>query len=166
MQNNDSVDYISILTQKPIMSILEIKKLLPHRYPFLLIDKVMSLNTFKDIIAVKNITSNEQFFNGHFPNYPIMPGVLMLEAMAQACGILGVKSAIEKHNLSIDNPPNVFLMSMDDVKFRSPAFPGDSIVFHCVMEKARSEICICNCKAFVLDKKICEAKITAKFAFV
>jgi len=143
----------------------EIKTILPHRYPFLLVDKVMLLEEFKQIIAIKNVTANEEFFNGHFPQMPIMPGVMMVEAMAQVSGILGIKSTMLRDGVEVDNPPTVFLLSVDEVKFRQPVVPGDVLVMHCIVEKTRGEICISNCQSFVLGKKVCEAKITAKFSF-
>lgn len=165
INNAFGVDYAKILTSKSVITHDEITKILPHRYPFLLIDKIVSIESFKQIIAIKNVTNNEEFFTGHFPQMPIMPGVLIVEAMAQASGVLGIKSIMQRDNLSIENPGTVFLMSVDGVKFRQPVIPGDVLIIKSVIEKTRGDICICNCETFVLDKKVCEATITAKFNF-
>jgi len=105
-----------------MMDVVEIQKLLPHRYPFLLVDRVVEIDPAKKLVAYKNVTANEQFFNGHFPGHPVMPGVLILEALAQAAAILAYKSA----NL---NPSEfvVYLMSIDGAKFRKPVVPGDRV---------------------------------------
>lgn len=103
---------------KTAMNITEIQKILPHRYPFLLVDKVLELEEGKKIIAIKNVTFNEPFFLGHFPDAPVMPGVLIMEALAQAAGILLMKFR------DLDNKLP-FFMSMDKVKFRNPVQPGD-----------------------------------------
>ena len=104
-----------------MLDINEILKFLPHRYPFLLVDRVIEIELKKKIIALKNVTMNEPFFNGHFPSAPIMPGVLIMESLAQTAGILCLKSfepmACKK----------VYLMSMDRVKFRKPVIPGDQL---------------------------------------
>jgi len=104
-----------------MLDINEILKFLPHRYPFLLIDRVIELEPHKKITAIKNVTINEPFFSGHFPSAPIMPGVLIMEALAQTAGILCLKS------YEIDTCKKVYLMSMDKIKFRRPVIPGDQL---------------------------------------
>lgn len=105
-----------------MMDLQEIQKLLPHRYPFLLVDRVVELSPGKALHAYKNVTVNEPFFNGHFPGHPVMPGVLILEALAQACAILAYKSA------SMDPSQKVtYLMAIDGAKFRKPVVPGDRL---------------------------------------
>lgn len=104
-----------------MLDIHEILKFLPHRYPFLLVDRVLELEPHKRITAFKNVTINEPFFTGHFPAVPIMPGVLVMEALAQTAGILCLKS----HDLV--KCTKVYLMSMDKVKFRRPVMPGDRL---------------------------------------
>ena len=104
-----------------MLDINEILKFLPHRYPFLMIDRVLELELNKRVVAIKNVTINEPFFNGHFPSAPIMPGVLIMEALAQTAGILCLKS------LETIECRKVFLMSMDKVKFRRPVIPGDQL---------------------------------------
>lgn len=104
-----------------MLDINEILKFLPHRYPFLLVDRVIELEPKMKIEALKNVTMNEPFFNGHFPSAPIMPGVLIMEALAQTAGILCLKS------LEPMTCKKVYLMSMDKVKFRRPVIPGDQL---------------------------------------
>lgn len=104
------------------MDVVEIQKLLPHRYPFLFVDRVVEFDKDKRLVAFKNVTFNEQFFMGHFPERPVMPGVLILEALAQACAILAYKSA------ALDPSEwGVYLMSIDNAKFRKPVVPGDRL---------------------------------------
>jgi 3-hydroxyacyl-[acyl-carrier-protein] dehydratase len=104
------------------MDVKEISKILPHRYPMLLVDRVLSLDPEKQLVAYKNVTANEEFFLGHFPGQPVMPGVLILEALAQACAILAYKST------GLDPEKwKVFLMSIDGAKFRRPVVPGDRL---------------------------------------
>lgn len=105
-----------------MMDVKEIQKLLAHRYPFLLVDRVLEMEAGKKLVAFKNVTINEEFFNGHFPGHPVMPGVLILEALAQACALLAYKS-------SGLNPQDlvVYLMAIDNAKFRKPVVPGDRL---------------------------------------
>jgi 3-hydroxyacyl-[acyl-carrier-protein] dehydratase len=103
------------------LDINEIQKFLPHRYPFLLIDKVLEMERFKRIVAVKNLTINEPFFQGHFPGKPVMPGVLILECMAQAGGLLLLQEIPDR------DQKLVYLATMSDVKFRRPVIPGDQL---------------------------------------
>ena len=106
-----------------MMTIDEIREYLPHRYPFLLVDRVTDIQLNESIVAIKNVSINEPFFNGHFPDYPVMPGVLIIEAMAQAAGILGFKS--------IDKKPAdgsmYMLVGSDKVRFKRPVVPGDQL---------------------------------------
>ncbi|MCL2625921.1 MAG: 3-hydroxyacyl-ACP dehydratase FabZ [Cystobacterineae bacterium] len=105
------------------MDIREIQQLLPHRYPFLLVDRVETFEPGKRLVAFKNVTFNEPFFGGHFPNHPVMPGVLILEALAQACAILAYKTA------ELSPEENVsYLMAIDQAKFRRPVVPGDKLL--------------------------------------
>ena len=107
-----------------IFDVMEIMKLLPHRYPFILVDRIIEFVKGEKIIALKNVTINEPFFMGHFPGTPIMPGVLIVEAMAQAGGILYLASNQEKRPGEL-----VYFMGMDKVKFRKPVIPGDQLIF-------------------------------------
>ncbi len=105
------------------MEVNEIREYLPHRYPFLLVDRVIELDLPKSIVAIKNVSINEPFFNGHFPDLPVMPGVLILEAMAQAAGILGFKSQGKKPA----DGSIYYFVGADDVRFKRPVVPGDQL---------------------------------------
>ena len=107
-----------------VMEIAEIKEYLPHRYPFLLVDRVLELEPEKRIVALKNVTINEPFFVGHFPHYPVMPGVLIVEAMAQAAALLSFKSMGTKR----DDNTVVYLVGVDGARFKRPVVPGDSLI--------------------------------------
>ncbi|MDH4164038.1 MAG: 3-hydroxyacyl-ACP dehydratase FabZ [Nitrospirota bacterium] len=117
-----------------MIDINEIMKYLPHRYPFLLVDKIVEFEENKRIVGIKNVTINEPFFQGHFPGHPIMPGVLLLEAMAQTGGVLALKSDPEPHKKVL------YFMSIDNAKFRKPVLPGDQIRFELELIKSRSTI--------------------------
>lgn len=132
----------------------EIMSLLPHRYPFLLIDRVLEFEPEKRIVAIKNVTINEPFFSGHFPGKPIMPGVLIVEAMAQAGGVLAFKSFPSAQG-------NVFFMGIDNARFRKPVVPGDQLRMVVEVAKHRREIWIFEGSAFVDDHKVAEARLMA-----
>ena len=119
--------------EKPY-DIVSIMRRLPHRYPFLLIDRITELIPGKRVVAIKNVTINEPFFQGHFPNEPIMPGVLIVEAMAQAGGVLAWETADKKDSKQM----TFYFTAMDKVRFRKPVVPGDQLVFEVVLLKARS----------------------------
>jgi 3-hydroxyacyl-[acyl-carrier-protein] dehydratase len=104
------------------MDVNEIQSILPHRYPFLLVDRVVELKPGEKLVAVKNVTANEHFFQGHFPGHPVMPGVLILEALAQAAALLGYKTAQANPQTHV-----TYLMTIDGAKFRKPVVPGDQL---------------------------------------
>lgn len=106
------------------MDINEILKYLPHRFPFLLVDKVLSCEPGKSIVAIKNVTVNEPFFAGHFPIHPVMPGVLVIESLAQAAAILAFKTMNEQP----ENRTVVYFVGIDDARFKKPVFPGDQLI--------------------------------------
>jgi 3-hydroxyacyl-[acyl-carrier-protein] dehydratase len=135
-----------------------IMKMMPHRYPFLLIDRVIKLVAGEEIIALKNVTFNEPFFQGHFPDNPIMPGVLIIEAMAQAGGILAYESVAPENRSRI-----VYFMGMDKVKFRKPVVPGDQLHFKVKILKIRSKVVKIHGKATVDDRLVAEAELMAAF---
>ncbi len=141
-----------------IIDITEIMKLLPHRYPFILVDRVVELVEGDKIIALKNVTINEPFFAGHFPGVPIMPGVLIIEAMAQAGGILFAVSQPEEKR---GGP--VYFMGMDKVKFRKPVVPGDQLIFEVKILNMRSKAVKMSGIATVEGKCVAEAEFTATF---
>ena len=132
--------------------------MLPHRYPFLLVDRVLELEKGKSIVAIKNVTINEHFFQGHFPDYRVMPGVLVIEAMAQAGGILLYNS--------IPDPEGklVFLSKIDNLKFRKPVVPGDQIRLEVEILKLKSRVCHIRAKAIVDQEIVAEGDIMASLA--
>lgn len=131
-----------------------IMELLPHRYPFLLLDKVLNCQAGKSITAIKNVTANEPFFQGHFPGNPVMPGVLVIEVMAQACCVLCYASTGAR------NPrPLYFLAGVDDARFRRPVVPGDTLTVQVDVEKERRGIWRFDCVASVGPDKAVSAKI-------
>ena len=132
-----------------------IQKILPHRYPFLLVDKIIDLTPMDRVVGIKNVTQNEPFFVGHFPGLPIMPGVLILEAMAQTGGILLLNTQ--------QNPEEklVYFTGLDKVKFRKPVRPGDQLRFELEMLRFRSSIYKMAGKAFVNERLVCEAELSA-----
>ena len=138
-----------------IFDINAIKKILPHRYPFLLVDKIIDFKMDESIIGVKNVTANEPFFEGHFPGQPVMPGVLILEGMAQTGGILLLNG--------VENPGDklVYFMAIDKAKFRKPVLPGDQLVFELTMVSRKSKICQMKGKAFVDGTLVAEAEMMA-----
>ena len=136
----------------------KIMKLLPHRYPFLLIDKIIELDVeAKKIVAIKNVTINEPFFQGHFPNKAIMPGVLILEAMAQAAGICALEA-----DKSLQEGKLFFFLTIENAKFRIPVVPGDVLRIEAVISKSRGPISRFDCFAYVENKLVTEACLTAK----
>jgi len=137
-----------------MMDVNEIMACLPHRYPFLLVDRVLELETDKSIVAIKNVTMNEEFFLGHFPGNPIMPGVLTIEAMAQAAGILAIKSADM-------GQPDVYFMSIEKAKFRRPVVPGDQLRLEITAIQKRGNIWKVAGKALVDGNVVSEGEFTA-----
>jgi beta-hydroxyacyl-ACP dehydratase FabZ len=138
-----------------VMEQAEIQSLLPHRYPFLLVDRIQELDPDRRIVGIKNVTINEPFFQGHFPGRPVMPGVLILEAMAQVGAILAFKSMGQVPR------PVVYLTGIDGAKFRKPVVPGDRLRFEIDVVKKRGSFWKMQGKAFVEDELVCEAEVTA-----
>ncbi len=128
-----------------MMEVNEIREYLPHRYPFLLVDRVLELNLPKSIVAIKNVTINEPFFNGHFPNLPVMPGVLIIEAMAQAAGILGFKS----QNKKTSDGSIYYFVGIDDARFKRRVIPGDQLILKAEYVSDRRGLWKFACSSFV-----------------
>ena len=137
---------------------LDIRKILgtlPHRYPFILVDKVISLVPNETITAIKNVTINEEFFVGHFPNYPVMPGVLIIEALAQTAGILSFKSM----NEAADDNTLYFFVGIDNCRFKKPVVPGDVLNLNVSIEKVRGGVWKYNAIATVEDNTCAQADL-------
>lgn len=134
----------------------EITKILPHRYPFLLVDRVVEVEPGKRVLGYKNVSANEDFFNGHFPGLPVMPGVLQVEALAQAAAVLA-------HHMDGFDPDKqiAYLMSVDNVKFRRPVEPGDRLDLEVTVEHVKRSIVKVKGRATVDGERACEATITA-----
>jgi 3-hydroxyacyl-[acyl-carrier-protein] dehydratase len=137
------------------MEILEIMRHLPHRYPFLLIDRVLSCDPGKELVAIKNVTMNEPYFSGHFPNFPVMPGVLIVEAMAQAAAILAFKSFdLERSASSV-----YYFVGIDKARFKKPVTPGDQLVIKVQIVRNLRGIWKFTGQAFVEDTLVSEAAL-------
>lgn len=141
------------------IDILEILRLLPHRYPFVMVDKIISMNLPSDIVGLKNVTINEPFFQGHFPERPVMPGVMMLEGMAQVGGIMAFYA----------NPENIgtkllFFAGIDKARFRKPVVPGDQIIYKLELIKQKRSIMVMSGKAYVDDQLVAQAELMASFS--
>lgn len=139
---------------KHVMDIHEILKFLPHRYPFLLIDRVIEIDMGKSLVAIKNVTMNEMFFNGHFPNRPVMPGVLILEAMAQAGGVLAYKST----NSSPEDGTLYYFAGIDKARFRRVVEPGDQLRLEVKVLRSKRDIWVLEGAAYVGDELACSAE--------
>jgi 3-hydroxyacyl-[acyl-carrier-protein] dehydratase len=137
------------------VDIQRILKLLPHRYPFLLVDKIINIDGDRSAVGIKNVTMNEPHFQGHFPDQPVMPGVLIIEAMAQTAG------AICMHAANSDKPSLVYFMTIDEAKFRKPVVPGDRLELHVKKEKQRGNIWRFACEGIVDGNKVAEAVVQA-----
>ncbi|GAB4488768.1 MAG: 3-hydroxyacyl-ACP dehydratase FabZ [Thermodesulfovibrionales bacterium] len=136
-----------------MLNVIEIMKDLPHRYPFLLVDRIIELTPNEQIVGIKNVTFNEPFFQGHFPGQPIMPGVLIVEAMAQTAGVLAFRSGM--------SGKSVFFMSIEKAKFRKPVVPGDQLRFEIKVVQQRGTVWKFSGVAKVDDKVASEADFTA-----
>lgn len=140
---------------KSVMDIAAIRAILPHRYPFLLVDRISELEAGRRITGIKNVTANEPFFQGHFPDRPIMPGVLIIEAMAQVGGVLAFKS------VPAAGRPVVYLTGVDKARFRKPVVPGDQLRFEVEVLNRRPPFWKMQGKAYVETDLVCEAELTA-----
>jgi 3-hydroxyacyl-[acyl-carrier-protein] dehydratase len=147
---NDAV--AASLDSADIMKLLE---LLPHRYPFLLVDRIIEIDGDRSCIGIKNVTVNEPHFAGHFPNRPIMPGVLLVEGMAQTAGAICIRSQ------GVTYPKLVYFMTIDKAKFRKPVIPGDRVEYHMRKLNQRRSMWWYRSEARVDGELVCEAEISA-----
>lgn len=140
----------------PQADVLKIKRMIPHRYPFLLIDRVVNMRAGESAVGVKMVTCNEPHFEGHFPVRPVMPGVLIIEAMAQSAAVLVVETLS-----MIDQDPLVYFMSIEEAKFRSPVMPGDVLELHVAVQRGRGKVWKFEGVARVGERATAEAVFTA-----
>jgi len=139
-----------------MIEIKEIMEILPHSYPFLLVDRIIEMEPGKRIVGIKNVTYNEPFLTGHFPDHPIMPGVLIVEAMAQTAGVLAFKSVPGQ-----EQKKRVYFLGIDNVRFRKPVIPGDQLRLELEITKHRQSIWGFKGKALVDGKLVAEAELLA-----
>jgi beta-hydroxyacyl-ACP dehydratase FabZ len=140
-----------------ILDINEIRRILPHRYPFLLVDRIVELDAER-VVGIKNVTNDEPFFQGHFPDFPVMPGVLIVEAMAQAAGVLVLKSIPDRHKKL------VLLVAIEGAKFRKPVVPGDQLRLEMSVIKRKASVAKMAGKATVDGVVVAEAEVMCKLA--
>ncbi len=141
------------------IDIVEILKVLPHRYPFVMVDRILSLDLGKEIVGLKNVTINEPFFQGHFPARPVMPGVLILEGMAQVGGIMAYYS-----NPQTIGDKLLFFAGIDKARFRRPVLPGDQLIFTLKLIKQKRSIMVMAATATVDGQVVAEAELMASFS--
>ncbi|MCK4869914.1 MAG: 3-hydroxyacyl-ACP dehydratase FabZ [Gammaproteobacteria bacterium] len=137
------------------LNIQEVLQYLPHRYPFMLVDRVLELEKGESIVALKNVTYNEPFFPGHFPKKPVMPGVIIVEALAQAAGILTLIS----NNIGPNHDEMFYFAGIDNVRFRRIVEPGDQLILHASIERNKKTVYKFNAKAMVGDELACCADL-------
>ena len=135
------------------MTIEQIRDILPHRYPFLLVDRILELDPAKKIVGIKNVTMNEEFFQGHFPVRPVMPGVLIVEALAQVAGVMMLREPENQNKLA-------FFMAIDQAKFRRPVVPGDQLRLEVEVVRWKTRAGKVHGKAIVDGKVVCQADLT------
>lgn len=141
-------------------NVVEIQKILPHRYPFLLVDRITELIVGESIEGYKNVSISEPVFQGHFPDHPIYPGVMIIEGMAQAGGFLAFQSLPEEEKAQADTKV-VYFMSIDKAKFRAPVTPGDKLVYKLTIIKNKGAVWQLDAKAYVDDKVVAQAELKA-----
>ncbi|QJX80805.1 3-hydroxyacyl-ACP dehydratase FabZ [Priestia megaterium] len=136
-----------------MLDIKQIKEILPHRYPFLLVDRIIEVEEGVRAVGIKNVTANEEFFNGHFPEYPVMPGVLIVEALAQVCGVIMLSKVENKGKLGL-------FAGIDSCRFKKQVVPGDQLRLEVEITRARGSFAKAKATATVNGEIVCEADIT------
>jgi 3-hydroxyacyl-[acyl-carrier-protein] dehydratase len=142
---------------KPIMTVQDIEKLLPHRYPFLLVDRVIEFEANKRVVGVKCVTANEQFFTGHFPGHPVMPGVLIMEALAQCSALMALGSVPPEKRAN----GAIYFMAIDNARFRKPVVPGDRLELHCELLRLKGTLIKTKGEAKVDGQVVAEGEFMA-----
>ncbi len=143
-----------------LLNVTDIQKILPHRYPFLLVDRVTQIDKGAFMEGYKNVSISEPVFQGHFPDHPIYPGVMIIEGMAQAGGILAFKSLSEADAANAENKV-VYFMSIDKAKFRAPVTPGDKLIYRITVMKTKGAVWQFDAKAYVDEKLVAQAELKA-----
>lgn len=156
MEHVENMDEAKKETELSAVDINKIMKLLPHRYPFLMVDRIVEMDGDRSGIGIKNVTANEPHFQGHFPDFPVMPGVLLIEGMAQTAGAICVHGLGEEYT-----PRLVFFMAIDKAKFRRPVVPGDQVRYHVRKIRGRGRAWRFHCEGKVEGQIVAEAEISA-----
>jgi 3-hydroxyacyl-[acyl-carrier-protein] dehydratase len=150
------------MIENKILGAEDIKQIIPHRYPFLMVDRIENLNVGQSCTAYKNVSNNEWFFQGHFPQYPVFPGVLIIEAMAQSAGVLAFKTLIDENVTEPGKSDFVYFTSIENAKFRKPIMPGDVIRMEITIEQRHgNKFWRFSGKAYVADTLVSEAEFKA-----
>ena len=159
LESKNKMDDVSSKTELGTADVVRVMKLLPHRYPFLLVDGIYDMDGDNSAVGLKNVTINEPFFQGHFPQFPVMPGVLIIEGMAQTAGALCVSTMDEDYNPSL-----VFFMAIDRARFRRPVVPGDTMHYHMSKIRNRGRVWRFKGEARVEGKLVAECELSAMIA--
>jgi 3-hydroxyacyl-[acyl-carrier-protein] dehydratase len=160
----EDLNMINYVSEEMTIGYQELLLLLPHRYPFLLIDRVEKVKLGSSAVGIKNVSANEWYFQGHFPERPILPGVLIIEAMAQSAMALVAKTIAVQNNTQPEKPSMVFFMSVEEAKFRKPVFPGDIMELRVTKDRSRGNIWRFKGEAWVANQLTDEATFTAMIA--
>jgi 3-hydroxyacyl-[acyl-carrier-protein] dehydratase len=148
------------MSESPVMTVQQIEKILPHRFPFLLVDRILALDPGKSVVGVKCVSANEPFFPGHFPEMKVMPGVLILEALAQCSAMMTLPALTPEQRAG----KVIFFMAIDGARFRKPVTPGDRLELHCTMLKSKGNLIKSRGEAKVDGQVVAEGEFMAMMA--